>query len=168
MSFSSVGPSMSSLTSAAAKSLQSCPTLCDPRDGTTRLPRPWDSPGKNTGVCCHFLLQCMKVKSESEVAQSCPTLSDPLNAAYQAPPSMGFSRQEYWSGVPLPSPQVALVVKNSPANAGDTGDAGWIPESGRSPGGANSSPLQCSCLENPMDRGAWWAMVHGVAKSQND
>ena len=59
---------------------------------------PWDSPGKNTGVGCHFLLQCMKVKSESEVAQSCPTLATPWSAAYQAPPSMGFSRQEYWSG----------------------------------------------------------------------
>ena len=118
----------------------------------TRLPRPWDSPGKNTGVGCHFLLQCMKVKSESEVAQLCLTLKDPMDcslpgssihgifqarvlkwsaisfsnawkwklkvkllshvrllktpwtAAYQAPPSMGFSRQEYWSGVPLPSP----------------------------------------------------------------
>ena len=46
----------------------------------------------------------MKVKSETEVAQSCPTLSDPWTAAYQAPPSIGFSRQEYWSGVPLPSP----------------------------------------------------------------
>ena len=45
----------------------------------TRLPHPWDSPGKNTGVGCHFLLQCMKVKSESEVAQSCPTLSNPMN-----------------------------------------------------------------------------------------
>ena len=45
----------------------------------TRLPRPWDSPGKNTGVGCHFLLQCMKVKRESEVAQSCPTLSDPVD-----------------------------------------------------------------------------------------
>ena len=45
----------------------------------TRLPRPWDSPGKNTGVGCHFLLQCMKVKSESEVAQSCPTLSHPMD-----------------------------------------------------------------------------------------
>ena len=44
-----------------------------------RLPRPWDSPGKNTGVGCHFLLQCMKVKSESEVAQSCPTLSNPMD-----------------------------------------------------------------------------------------
>ena len=122
----------------------------------TRLSRPWDSPGKNTGVGCHFLLQCMKVKSESDVAQSCPTLSDPMDcsllgssvhgilqartlewvaisfsnawkwrvkvkslsrvwplatpwtAAYQAPPSMGFSRQEYWSGVPLPSPCCSL------------------------------------------------------------
>ena len=45
----------------------------------TRLPRPWDSPGKNTGVGCHFLLQCMKVKSEREFAQSCPTLSDPMD-----------------------------------------------------------------------------------------
>ena len=70
----------------------------------TRLPRPWDSPGKNTGVGCHFLLQCMKVKSESEVAQSCPTPAIPWTAAHQAPPSMGFSRQEYWSRVPLPSP----------------------------------------------------------------
>ena len=47
----------------------------------TRLPRPWDSPGKNTGVGCHFLLQCMKVKSESEVAQSCPTLGDPMDCS---------------------------------------------------------------------------------------
>ena len=47
----------------------------------TRLPRPWDSPGKNTGVGCHFLLQCKKVKSESEVAQLCPTLSDPMDCS---------------------------------------------------------------------------------------
>ena len=47
----------------------------------TRLPQPWDSPGKNTGVGCHFLLQCMKVKSESEVAQSCPTLCDPMDCS---------------------------------------------------------------------------------------
>ena len=67
---------------AAAKSLQSCPTLCDPIDGQpTRLPRPWDSPGNNTGVGCHFLLQCMRVKSESEVAQSCLTLSDPMDCS---------------------------------------------------------------------------------------
>ena len=47
----------------------------------TRLPRPWDPPGKNTGVGCHFLLQCMKVKSEREVAQSCPTLCDPMDCS---------------------------------------------------------------------------------------
>ena len=65
---------------AAAKSLQLCPTLCDPIDGSPpRLCRPWDSPGKNTGVGCHFLLQCMRVRSKSEVAQSCPTLSDPMD-----------------------------------------------------------------------------------------
>ena len=115
----------------------------------TRVPHPWDSPGKNTGVGCHFLLQCMKMKTESEVAQSCPTLNDPMDCSppgssiygiFQARVlewgtiafsnawkwkvkvkscptlsdpmdcslpgsslSMGFSRQEYWSGVPLPS-----------------------------------------------------------------
>ena len=69
----------------------------------TRLRCPWDSPGKNTGVGCHFLLQCMKVKSEREVAQSCLILATPRTVGYQAPPSMEFSRQEYWRGVPLPS-----------------------------------------------------------------
>ena len=58
---------------ATAKSRQSCPTLCDPIDGSQPGSRPWDSPGKDTGVGCHFLLQCMKVKSESEVTQPCPT-----------------------------------------------------------------------------------------------
>ena len=73
----------------------------------TRLPRPWDSPGKNTGVGCHFLLQCMKVESESRKSLGRVRLSmTPWIAAYQAPPSMGFSRQEYWSGVPLPSPML--------------------------------------------------------------
>ena len=112
----------------------------------TRLPHPWDSPGENTGVGCHFLLQCMKVKSESEVAQSCPTLHDTMvcslpgssvHGIFQArvlewvaiafsgdpelepimpPLSMGFSRQEYWSGLPcpvpgdLPNPGIQTVV----------------------------------------------------------
>ena len=131
------------------------------RQQPTRLLRPWDSPGKNTGVGCHFLLQGMKVKCESEVAQLCLTLRDPMEcsppgssvhgicqarvpewgaiafsrcypykrillplmlssfshvqlcatpwtAAYQAPPSMRFSRQEYWSGLPLPSPTLQV------------------------------------------------------------
>ena len=67
----------------------------------TRLPHPWDSPGKDTEVGYHFLLQCMKVKSLSRVR----LLATPWTAAHQAPPSMGFSRQEYWGGVPLPSPE---------------------------------------------------------------
>ena len=83
---------------ATAKSLQLCPTLQPYRRQPTRLPRPWDSPGKNTGVGCHFLFQCMKVKSLSRVRPS----ATPWTAAYHALPSMGFSRQEYWSGVPLP------------------------------------------------------------------
>ena len=139
----------------AAKSLQSCLTLQPHRRQPTRLRRPWDSPGKNTGVGCHFLLLCMNVKSESEVTQSCLTLSDPMDCSppgssvhgifqarvlewgaikssleylkhlfllsfscqvitnsfatpwtvtYQAPLSMGFPRQDYWSGVPRPPP----------------------------------------------------------------
>ena len=59
-----------------------------------------------------------------------------------------------------------LIVKNSPASAGDIRDIGSIPGSGRSPGGEHGIPLQYSCLENPMDRGAWQAIAHGVAKSQ--
>ena len=62
--------------------------------------------------------------------------------------------------------QVALVVKNPPANTGDIRDAGLIPGSGRVPGGGYGNPLQYSCLENSMDRGAWWVTVHWVAKSQ--
>ena len=61
--------------------------------------------------------------------------------------------------------QVALAVKNLPASAGDRRDMGLIPGSGRSPGGGHGNPLQYSCLENPMDRGAWQIMVHGVTKS---
>ena len=115
----------------------------------TRLPHPWYSPGKNTGVGCQFLLQCMKVKSEREVAQSCPTLSDPIDCSL---PCIYLFRAS----------QVALVVKNSPANAGVVREAGLIPRLGRS----LKEAMQCSCLENPMDRGAWQAMVHRVAKSR--
>ena len=67
----------------------------------TRLLCPWGPPGKNTGVGCNFLLQCMKVKSESEVFQLCPTLSDPMD--YRLPGSSvhGIFQAKYWSGVPL-------------------------------------------------------------------
>ena len=60
---------------------------------------------------------------------------------------------------------MAQLVKNPPADAGDTRNTGSIPGSGRSPGVGNGNPLQYSCLETSMDRGTWWATVHGVAKS---
>ena len=63
------------------------------------------------------------------------------------------------------TPQVALVVKNLPISAGDPRDVGLIPGLGTSPGVGSGNALQCSCLENPMDRGAWWATVHGVTKN---
>ena len=112
----------------------------------------------------------------------------PWTVAHQAPPSMGFSRQEYWSGLPFPSPadlpdpgieprdrtQVSCIVdrcfprwrrvSNLPANAGEAGDPGSIPGSGRSAGEGSDNPLQYSRLENSTDRGAWRARVHGVAK----
>ena len=66
----------------------------------------------------------------------------------------------------LRASQVAPVVKNLPANAGDIRDSGLIPGLERSPGGGNGNPLQYSCLENPMDRGAWQATVYRVAKSR--
>ena len=91
---------ITTLAAAAAKSLQLCLTLQPQRRQPTRLCRPWGSPGKDTGVGCHFLLQCMKVKSLSCVS----LLATPWTAAFQAPPSMEFSRQEYWNGVPWPSP----------------------------------------------------------------
>ena len=73
--------SRTTTTATTTKSLQSCPTVRPHRRQPTRLPCPQDSPGKNTGVGCHCLLQCMKVKSESEVAQSCPTPSDPMDSS---------------------------------------------------------------------------------------
>ena len=75
-----------------------------PQTAAPQAPRPWDSPGKSTGVGRHFLLQCMKVKSQSEVAQSCLTLSDPMDCSPPGSPSLGLSRQEHWSGSPFPSP----------------------------------------------------------------
>ena len=90
---------------AAVKWLQSCPTLRSHRWQPTRLPRLWDFPGKNAGVGCHFLLQCMKVKSVTCVR----LFATPWTAAYQAPLPMGFSRQEYWSGLPLLSPRKTIA-----------------------------------------------------------
>ena len=62
--------------------------------------------------------------------------------------------------------QVALVVRNLPANVGNVRYLGLVYRLGRSPGGVNGNPLRYSCLENPLDREAWWAIVHGIEKSQ--
>ena len=75
-----------------------------------------------------------------------------------------LSRDFRLSGRWTEASQVALVVKSLPANAGDVRDAGSIPGLGRSPGEGHGNPLQYSCLENPMDRGAWWAIIHRVAE----
>ena len=91
-----------SAAAAAAKSLQSCPTLCDPIDSSPPgSPIPGDSPGKNTGVGCHFLLQCLKVKSESVVAQSCPTLRDPMDWSLPGSSAHGIfqSRVLEWGAI---------------------------------------------------------------------
>ena len=88
--------------------------LCETPSTAAHQASPFlDSPGQNTGGGCHFLLQCMKVKSESEVAQSCPTLSNPMDCSPPGSSVHGFSRQEYWSRVPLPSPTaLEEVLKN--------------------------------------------------------
>ena len=85
---------------------------------------------------------------------------------HQASLSMGFSRQEYRSGSPCSSPRNLPHPGIEPMSACNTGDPGSIPGSGRSPGERNGNPLQDSCLENPMDREAWWVTVHGVTKSR--
>jgi len=79
----------------------------------TRLRCPWDSPGKYTVVGCHFLLQCMKVKGESEVAQLCPTFHDPMDYSLPGcrPNSHGWRSLVYWSGLPLPSPLITLYCE---------------------------------------------------------
>ena len=99
------------------------------RQQPTTLPRLWDSPGKNTGVGCHFLLQCMKAKSESEVAQSCPTTSDPVDCSplgssvcgiFQARVlewgAIAFSVFLYWVGQKVPSDFSVTVYGNTPMN----------------------------------------------------
>ena len=77
------------------------------RQRPTRLPRPWDSPGKNAGVGCHFLLQGMKVKSECEVAQSCPTLRDPMDCSPPGSSAHRIFQARILEWVPLPSPFIS-------------------------------------------------------------
>ena len=128
----------------AAKSRQSCPTLCDPIDGSPPSSRPWDSPGNNTGVGCHFLLQCMEVKSESEVAQSNPTLCDPMDCSLPGSSVHGISHMHTIFFI---NSDIYIYIHTHTHIYTYT----YI--------------HQYSHLENSMDRGAWWAIVHMVANS---
>ena len=96
-----------------AKSPQSCPTVRPHRRQPTRLPRPWNPPGKNTGVGCHFLLQCMKVKSESEVTQSCLSLSDPMDHSLPGSSVHGIfqARVLEWGAIALSNMYILLHIK---------------------------------------------------------
>ena len=101
-------------TAAAAKSLQSCPTLCDPIDSSpTGSPVPGILQGKNTGVGCHFLLQCMKGKSESEVTPSCLTPRDPTDCSLPGSSVHGIFQARVLEWVPLPSPVESIVSYKS-------------------------------------------------------
>ena len=135
---------------AAVKSLQSCPTLCDPIEGSPPgSPVPGILQARTLKWVAISFSNAWKWKVKVKSFSHARLLATPWTAAYQAPPSMGFSRQEYWSGVPLPSPRDWL---STPV---------FLPN-----GEGNGNPFQYSYLENPVDRGAWWAVVHGVTQSQ--
>ena len=114
-------------TPATAKLLQSCPTLRPHTRPPTRLPRPWDSSGKNTGVGCHFLLQCMKGKSESEVAQSCPTLSDPMDCSPPGSSVRGFfqARVLEWGAIAFSGLGLQLPLTSSVPDCFIVGSLGF-------------------------------------------
>ena len=141
------------LNNHTAKPLQSCPTLCEPIGGSPRGSRPWDSPGKNTGVGCHFLLQnnhtthlniylCIYFGEGNGTPLHYSCLEDPMG------------RGTWWAAV-------HGVTKES-----DTTEQLHLHFSLSSIGEGNGNPLQCSCLENPRDGRAWWVAVHGVVQSQ--
>ena len=100
----------------------------------------------------------LMIESESEVAQSCLTLCDPMDCSLPGSSLHGILQADALTSEP--------PGKRLPASAWHVGDLGSVPGSGRSPGEGNGNPLQYSCLEKPMDRGAWWAAVPSVAKSR--
>ena len=121
---------------------------------------------QNYSVCvcvCARACMCACVHVCVRALSRVQLLATSWTAARQAPLSLGFPRQEYWSGLPFPG---RAVVKNPPDSAGVAGHVGSVPVSGRSSGAGNGNPLQYSCLGNPKDRGAWRATVHAVAKNQ--
>ena len=116
---SSLKAHSSSFSAAAAKSLQSCPTLCDPTDGSPPgSPVPGILQARTLEwVAISFSSDAWKWKVKVKSLSCVRLLATPWTAAYQAPPSMGFSRQEYWSGLPLPFPPPSLQTVNFPLPA---------------------------------------------------
>ena len=104
---------------AAAKLLQSCLTLCDPTDGSPPGSHPWDSPGKNSGVGCHLLLQCMKVKSESEVAQSSLTPGNPMDCSLPGSSTHWIfqARVLEWGAIAFSNIVLSNSVKSEPSTS---------------------------------------------------
>ena len=164
------------------------------RSQPTRLRRPWDSPGKNTGVGCHFLLQCMKVKNESEVIQLCPTLSNPMDCSSPGSSVHGIfqARVLEWgaiafSGWLLSHVQLYVtpwtVAHQAPLSTGFSSKnarrschfllQGIFLTQGSNPGLPLCKQILYhlshrkahTCLGNPKDRGTWWAAVYRVAES---
>ena len=123
------------------------------RQQPTRLPRPWDSPSKNTGVGCHFLLQCMKGKVKVKLLSHVRLFATPWTAAYQAPPSMGFSRQKYWSGArPLLTDYYIKVLPKYSCR-----DSSVV---------VALVPHSCPTLCDPMDSSLPGSSVHGILQGR--
>ena len=132
----------------------------------TRLPRPWDSPGKNTGVGWHFLFQCMKVRRESEVTQSCLTLSDPMDCSPPGSSVHGIfqARVLEWGAIAFSDSQFSMLSRlpwwlrqqRIHLQYRRPGFDSWV---GKIPWRREWQPTPA------MDRGAWQVIVHGVAKS---
>ena len=130
-----------------------------------RLLCPWGSPGKNTGVGCHFLLQCWMNEYPANVSPGKSSLGSFSVSVSRGRSLKADSFIHFCACSPGLPRWLSGKKKNPPANVGDAGDSSLIPGSGRSPGGGNDNPLQYSCLENPMARGAWQTTPHKKAMS---
>ena len=115
----------------------------------------------------HITLGLVVRPGDQSIWKECPVTST-LTEIFTGYACLSSSFLALWSCIASSGASQAVpVVKNPPANAGDARDAISIPGLGRFPGGGHGNPFQYSCLENPMDRGAWWATVHGVTKSRS-
>ena len=150
---------------ADAKSLQSCPTLCDPKDGSPPgSPVPRILQARTLEWVAISFSNEWKWKVKGKSLSLVWLLATPWTAAHQAPPSMGFSRQECWSGVPLPSPTGVTSGHEPTCQCRRYKKLGFNPWVGKISWRGHSNPHQYSCLENPVDRGTWQATVQNRLK----